>query len=76
MANRKPFVNVSGTDSELPDGDNIADPVLAALSQILGRDGATLLEVEAKYNAARFTLRPADAGPVYEQAYGISRHML
>jgi hypothetical protein len=76
MANRKPYVNVAGVDSELPDGDNIADPVLAALSQILGRDGATLLEVEAKYNAARFTLRPADAGPVYEQNYAIGHHAI
>jgi hypothetical protein len=76
MAARKPIVNVSGTDSELPGGDYLADPVLATLSQIAGLDGTTLLEVEANTKAGRVTLRPTDAGSLGEQAFDVTHHSI
>jgi hypothetical protein len=74
MTARRPVVIISGLPQEIPAGDCVADPVLTAISQILGRDGATLLEVEAKYGAFRATLRPNDAGPLYEQVFNIGHH--
>jgi hypothetical protein len=69
MTARRPLVIVNGLQQELPAGDNITDPVLAAISQIAGLNGTTLLEVEAKYGAARIVLRPNDGGSLIEQAF-------
>jgi hypothetical protein len=73
MTDRRPLVIVNGLQQELPAGDNLSDPVLAALSQISGLSG-TLAEVEANTKAGRVTLRYADQGPMSEQSYDVSRH--
>jgi hypothetical protein len=76
MTARRPLVIVSGLQQELPAGDDITDPVLAAVSQIAGLNGSTLLEVEAKYGAARIVLRSNDSGSIIEQAYSISHNCM
>jgi hypothetical protein len=74
MTSRRPLVIASGLAQELPAGDNIADPVLAALAQIFGRDGATVMQVEANTKAGRIVFYPADAGAVQEQCFDLSHH--
>jgi hypothetical protein len=76
MATRKPLVIISGQEQELPAGDIISDPVLAALTQIAGLDGTTLLEVEANTKAGRVTLRANEAGSLFEQAYDVGHYCI
>jgi hypothetical protein len=76
MTARRPLVIVNGLQQELPAGDNITDPVLAAISQIAGLNGTTLLEVEAKYGAARIVLRPNDGGSLIEQAFDVGHYAM
>lgn len=60
MTARRPLVIVNGLQQELPAGDNIADPVLAALAQISGYTEANILEIEANTRAGRVTIRPTE----------------
>lgn len=75
MTDRKPIVIVSGLQQELPAGDNVADPVLAALAQITGYSG-TVLEVEANTRALRGTLRPQSIGPDFARDLVVGHYSL
>jgi hypothetical protein len=76
MTARRPLITTGGRNRELPAGDYLADPVLAAISQVAGLDGATLLEIEAKYGAARMTLRSNDGGSLIEQAFDVGHYAI
>jgi hypothetical protein len=60
----------------LPAGDNLSDPTLAAVTQVAGLNGTTLLEVEANTKAGRVTLRSNDGGSLIEQAFDVGHYAM
>jgi hypothetical protein len=77
MTARRPLVIDSGLQQELPAGDYLADPVLAAIAQLSGYTSANIAEVEAGTKALRVTFRENDGpGSSFDRAFTISRHAL